>query len=717
MARFWGIALVLACGCSVAHGVDATADGGVGEGGVGDGGVDGGARDAGSIEDAARTDTGVRDAGLATDAALARCAAPGTRALAVSRGGGCRVDDTGQLWCWGEDDWGQVRPGAPTWVEPREVAYEGLSDLVSVVDSTTHRCVLHRDGGVSCWGDDLAGQVGLAPSSTPVTTPTRVAGIAQADRLVVGGGTSCARLAEARWWCWGGAGYLGPAFGTPADPPTQPFEVPGLQGANRLALGETNAAALFDDGHVEAIHVPDSRIARHYTLPGIDDGVDVESFGPYVCVVRRSGRVSCAGEQTVTETPPAPFDVEGVDDAVAFAHGRTYLEACVVRADGALACWTLARTPAPRSVPAASDVALAAVGEHVCALACDGTVRCNALGRRGENGDGTDRVAPSEVPGLTDAIAVEGRCALRGDATVACWDVPHGAAYDDPCPPPPSPLETQPLLDHVVRLDDGAALRDDGSFRCVTAPSTLFAGAPRPIVDAACGSRRALGITAAGELFAWALWAGGPTPAPTPMATPAPVAELTSRAIRLIDGRVADVECYDFGPCQIGDPWPGLADAEVLWSGAGYATDSSGRPLVDCVRHVGGSVDCRFRGTALDALPPSLGIATPAEGVLVHVPSLDDAAEVLPLDSMLCARWVSGAVECWGRGDRGQLGANDVTVTHTTPVSSEAVELGSAGEVCARRSDGHVVCWGLLVPGLYAGLFCPLPLDRVAHAP
>ncbi len=710
MARLWGIALLLASGCGVAHGADADAD-------VGAPALDADAtRDAFGVGDVGAIDAGARDAGAGDDASLARCAAPGTRALAVSRGGGCRIDDSDQLWCWGEDDWGQVRPGAPTWVEPRELAYAGMTDVVSVVDSGDHRCVLHRDGGVSCWGDDFAGQVGLAPSSTPVTTPTRVARIAHADRLVVTGGTSCARLAEARWWCWGGAGFLGPAFGTPAEPPTQPFEVPGLAGAERLALGETNAAALFDDGHVEAIQVPDSRIARRYTLPGIDDGVDVESFGPYVCVVRRSGRVSCAGEQTVTETPPVPFDVAGIDDAIAFAHGRTYLEVCAVRADGSLACWTHARTPAPRLVPAASDVALAAVGEHVCALGCDGTVRCNGLGRRGENGDGMDRIAPSEVPGLTDAVEVDGRCALRSDATVACWDVPHGAGYDEPCPPPPSPLETQPGLDHVVHLEDGAALRDDGSFRCVVAPSALFGGAPRPIVDAACGSRRALGITAAGELFTWTLWGGATMPPASPMATPAPVAELTPRAIRLTDGRVADFACYDFGPCQIGDPWPDVVDAVALWSGAGNVVDSSGRPALDCVRHVGGAVDCRFRGLALETLPPLLGIAAPVEGVLVHVPVLDEAAEILPLDSMLCARWASGAVECWGRGDRGQLGANDVTVTHTTPMSSDAVELGDAGEVCARRADGHVVCWGLLVSGLYAGLFCPLPLDRVAHA-
>lgn len=711
MARFWGIALLLVAGCSVAHGVDDVgAD-------VLDAARSDAMLDAGSVGDAGAIDGGVSDAGPGDDASLVRCAAPGTRALAVSSGGGCRIDDSGQLWCWGENDWGQVRPGAPTWVEPREVPYDGLSDLVSVADSTTHRCVLHRDGGVSCWGSNLAGQVGLAPSSVPITTPTRVAGIAQADRLVVAGGTSCARLAGARWWCWGGPGYLGPAFGTAADPPTRPFEVPGLQGAQRLALGETNAAALFDDGHVEAIQVPDSRIARSYALPGIDDGVDVEAVASYVCVVRRSGRVSCAGEQTVTATPPAPFYVEGIDDAIAFAHGRTNFEVCAVRADGSLACWTHARTPAPRPVPAASDVALAAVGEHVCALTCDGTVRCNSLGRRGENGDGTDRVTPTEVPELTDAIALDGRCALRSDATVACWDVPYGAGYDEPCPPPPLPLETLPGLDHVVRLEDGAALRDDGTFRCVSSPSTPFAGAPRPIVDAACGSQIALGATASGELFVWTRWPGTPPPVPRPMAVPAPVAELRGRAIRTTDGRVADVQCDEFVPCQVGDPWPGVTDAEALWSGEGFGVDSLGRPLLDCVRHRGGAVDCRFRGTALDALPPLLGIATPVADTPVPVPVLDDAEEVLPLDSMLCARWSSGAVECWGWGDRGQLGANDVTVTHTMPMSADAVELASAGEVCARRSDGHVVCWGLLVSGLYAGLICPLPLDRVAHAP
>ncbi len=276
------------------------------------------------------------------------------------------------------------------------MAYEGLSDAVALADSGTHRCVVHRDGGVSCWGDNHHGQSSTS-SELVLTHPTRVAGIHGADRIAVASGFSRAGTVAAGWTCWGENTYFTLAFGPGATAPRTPFDVPGLAGADMVAIGQANAAALFGDGHVEAISIPDSRVAHPYTLAGIDDAIDVTAFSTYVCVVRASGHVWCAGEPMVAVDPP-PYEVPGIADARAFADGDpTFYEACAVTSGGAIQCWTLARSPAPWLVPTTVGVGIASFSGHMCAATCAGGVVCNGPGWRGENGDDTNRVPPTEI--------------------------------------------------------------------------------------------------------------------------------------------------------------------------------------------------------------------------------------------------------------------------------------------------------------------------------
>ena len=81
--------------------------------------------------------------------------------------------------------------------------------------------------------------------------------------------------------------------------------------------------------------------------------------------------------------------------------------------------------------------AIAARGEHSCALHQDGTISCwgsNDWGQLGDGNsgedDGNDRryifsSAPVEVVGITDAISIAAggghSCALRRTGTISCW--------------------------------------------------------------------------------------------------------------------------------------------------------------------------------------------------------------------------------------------------------------------------------------------------------
>jgi alpha-tubulin suppressor-like RCC1 family protein len=108
---------------------------------------------------------------------------------------------TGELWCWGLNDYGQLGSGdlTPTRM-PRRIGAESDWGLVS--GGFEHTCGLRRDGGLWCWGNNAVGQLGV-PGLEPRRAPTRVPLPGAVERLVTGQGHSCAVDVAGALRCWG----------------------------------------------------------------------------------------------------------------------------------------------------------------------------------------------------------------------------------------------------------------------------------------------------------------------------------------------------------------------------------------------------------------------------------------------------------------------------------------------------------------------------------
>lgn len=85
--------------------------------------------------------------------------------VAMGFGTGCAIHRDGGVSCWGANNVGQVGDGTrEARIEPVRLA--GITDAIDVslgrqtTEVTAHSCVLHRDGGVSCWGGNDRGQLG-----------------------------------------------------------------------------------------------------------------------------------------------------------------------------------------------------------------------------------------------------------------------------------------------------------------------------------------------------------------------------------------------------------------------------------------------------------------------------------------------------------------------------------------------------------------------------
>jgi alpha-tubulin suppressor-like RCC1 family protein len=91
---------------------------------------------------------------------------------------------------------------------------------------------------------------------------------------------------------------------------------------------------------------------------------------------------------------------------------------------------------------------------------------------------------------------------------------------------------------------------------------------------------------------------------------------------------------------------------------------------------------------------------TPADAsVSTVVPLAGAAQQVVAGEGFACARLDDARVQCWGRGDEGQLGRGVQPGSHapaTVLLGGDAVEItAGAAHACARLTGGAIRCWGL----------------------
>ncbi len=376
--------------------------------------------------------------------------------VGMGSGFACARLSSGRVRCWGRNDAGQIGDGTELdRSTPRDVV--GLNDAVSLSVQSNRSCVVHEDGGVSCWGDSwLPGQ------PEPDRTPFRIPGIDDAVTVHVGDFHACVIRRGGAVSCWGSnqSGQLGSGAKGGNNPV---IEVP-IDHVVSVALAFQNTCAVKSDGGVwcwgdnplqtaradgtEAWLQP-TRVPTGFTFVELHAG-----FGHYCGRIEEDGKVACFGEalgpcsfgfQPSPEQLDGVFAIPGVRDVVAMGGPD-----CALVGDDLL-CWD-DREPAEPEDPDAwpqclgTRTSLGPVREvsathgRGCAIMNDG-VRCWEPGAVGELGDGLqDAAEPRLVAGMFEADAPDidwtrrlrnevPRNGLSGSALV-WYDAPLFAAPD-----------------------------------------------------------------------------------------------------------------------------------------------------------------------------------------------------------------------------------------------------------------------------------------------
>jgi alpha-tubulin suppressor-like RCC1 family protein len=194
----------------------------------------------------------------------------GVKHVAVGAGHACALRTDGTVWCWGNDDEGQLGDGTTgdptdhirtTAVRVRRGSGH-LDKVVAIAAGYGHTCAIRKDGSAWCWGNGRAGELGdgvaAAGHHRTKATHVKLGGgyLTGASGIAASGAHTCVRRTDSSTWCWGYAeiGQLGD--GTTGDPTdhvrTKPVKVRRgsgfLTGVTAVGTGVEHSCARRSDG-------------------------------------------------------------------------------------------------------------------------------------------------------------------------------------------------------------------------------------------------------------------------------------------------------------------------------------------------------------------------------------------------------------------------------------------------------------------------------------
>lgn len=329
----------------------------------------------------------------------------------------CMMTPSGEAWCWGNNEHGQL--GAATaksctsglvacsW---RPVHAQEPLRFAAISPSRLHSCGLDATRQAWCWGFGLGGQLGNG-RSTGSATPVAVAGNHRFTHIDAGRDAllSCALDASGRAWCWGPGDSGGLGNGT-TEGASVPVQVLAEQAFITIGAGSNHGCGLDATGQAWCWgRNPYGALGRGVSgaslVPAPVTGghrfASLAVGGNFNCGLTATGAAWCWG------FGPALGDgaLAHSDVPVAVAGGHVfasvsagYQHACGLTGEGVAWCWGPAmltgsgtevdsRVPVPVAGGARLRV-LGAGGTSTCAITLAGTPLCwglNANGAVGQN--------------------------------------------------------------------------------------------------------------------------------------------------------------------------------------------------------------------------------------------------------------------------------------------------------------------------------------------
>ncbi|HUB10076.1 MAG TPA: RCC1 repeat-containing protein [Myxococcales bacterium] len=343
-------------------------------------------------------------------------------AIAAGSAHSCALTTAGTVYCWGKNDHDQLgNPQVTNTQSKVPVQVTGLGGVVALTAQTNHSCALTASGQVWCWGDNAYGQLGSGATGAESATPTAVPNLPDGVvAITTGQYHACVQTDAGVVACWGYGGYGELGDGTALNS-TQPelvafaADAGGDAGSGADAGAGTAFVASLSAGWDETLLLtPDGGVLAWgndlYGQLG-NDSMQTSLFPDSGVALGEAALAICAGNEHACAV---------LGDGSVACWGDN--------AQGQLGDGTTASSPVPVAVVglAGAATAVACGGQHSCAIA-GGDAYCWGDNSDGELGDATTNGSSVAVAvfGLGPATQIFNAalvtCAIETGGGVSCW--------------------------------------------------------------------------------------------------------------------------------------------------------------------------------------------------------------------------------------------------------------------------------------------------------
>jgi len=242
--------------------------------------------------------------------------------ISTGREFACSLLDDGSVYCWGNNNYGQLGDGTTTYSGlPREVLLPSDRFAISIDSGDYHSCAVLDNGEMYCWGRQDYGNMGTGKGNIAsnnadfkIKIPVKVE--IPLDKSVsfmgVGEYHGCAVMTDNSLWCW------------------------GLNDHGEIGLGNTSSS------NSEIIRKP-MEIDMQFYNPIIAIDLGPES----TCTLHDDGLLNCWGENQYGEvgngliggdtSSPVPIQLDSGVTATGITSGSNFK--CATASDGSIQCW------------------------------------------------------------------------------------------------------------------------------------------------------------------------------------------------------------------------------------------------------------------------------------------------------------------------------------------------------------------------------------------
>lgn len=277
----------------------------------------------------------------------------------------CALTSAGSAYCWGRNNAGQLGDNSTTNrfddQKSAPAAVAGGLVFTSLSAASLHACGLTAAGTAYCWGANSAGQLGDG-TTTNRPVPVAVTGGLSFAKITTGGyarGLTCGLTISGAAYCWGEnvAGQLG--IGTTDDiahpvptPVSGGFAFASLAAGTSHVCGLTSAGSAYCWGANAAGALGDGTLLQRSAPVAVTGGIafaqivagGFSNLNAHTCGLTGSGQAYCWGDNQVgaigdgsTVNRLAPSALAGQSSFISLAAGSRHT--CGLATTGILHCW------------------------------------------------------------------------------------------------------------------------------------------------------------------------------------------------------------------------------------------------------------------------------------------------------------------------------------------------------------------------------------------